>query len=148
VEHHATVFEIYANDLLLALDPVYPGYADYHEGYQHALSAVHSGKGSSVTLSATTLNFGNLREGASSAPQTITVTNAGSSILKLRPVTIVGDYSETDDCSSRNLSTGQQCSISIVFKPTIIGKSGGLLSIHDSDPWSPQTVALIGKGQK
>jgi len=148
VEHHATVFEIYANDLLMALDPAYPGYADYHDGYQHALSAVHSGKGSSVTLSETTLNFGTLREGASSAPQTITVTNEGSSLLKLDPVTIVGDYSETDDCSSRNLTTGQHCTISIVFKPTIIGKSGGLLRIHDSDPWSPQTVALVGKGQK
>jgi hypothetical protein len=148
VEHHATVFEIYANDLLLALDPAYPGYADYHGGYQHALSAVHSGKGSSVTLSATTLNFGNLREGASSEPQTITVTNAGSSLLQLDPVAIVGDYSETDDCSSRKLSTGQKCTISIVFKPTIIGNRGGLLRIHDSDPWSPQTVALNGSGQK
>ena len=148
VEHHATVFEIYANDLLLALDPAYPGYADYHDGYQHALSAVHSGKGSSVILSETTLNFGNLREGTSSQPQMITITNAGSTLLKLDPVTIAGDYSETDDCSSRNLTIGQHCTISIVFKPTIIGKSDGLLSIHDSDPWSPQTVALFGKGQK
>jgi hypothetical protein len=149
VEHHATVIEIYANDLLLALDPAYPGYADYHTGYQHALSAVHSGKGSSVTLSETTLNFGNLREGASSAPQTITVTNSGSSLLKLDPVTIEGDYAATDDdCSSRNLTPGQHCTISLAFKPTTIGTRGGLLRVHDSDPWSPQTVALNGKGLK
>jgi hypothetical protein len=147
VHHHATAFEIYANDLLLALDPEYPGYTDYHAGYQHALEAVHSGKGSSVILSATTLNFGDLPEGASSEPQTITVTNRGSSLLKLDPVTIVGDFSETDDCSSRDLTTGQQCTVSIVFKPSISGKRGGLLRIHDSDPWSPQTVALNGTGQ-
>ena len=148
VEHHARVFEIYGNDLLLALDPAYPGYADYHGGYQHALSAVHSGKGSSVSLSSTTLDFGAFREGTSSAPRMITVTNNGSKLLKLDPVTIVGDYAETDDCESRSLSTGQQCTISIVFKPSSSGKRGGLLRVHDSDPWSPQTVALNGTGQK
>lgn len=39
--HHATILEIYTNDLLLALDPNYPGNAVFGTGYIQALLAVH-----------------------------------------------------------------------------------------------------------
>jgi hypothetical protein len=148
VGHDANLFEIYANDLLLALDPFYPGYSEYHEEYQKALSAVHSGKPTSVTTSVASLNFGGLAMGSSSAPQLIIVTNIGSSVLKIHGITVVGSFSETDDCALQSLSPGQQCSISVVFKPTALGKLGGIVKIEDSDPWSPHVVGLVGTGQK
>ena len=45
VSHDVKALEIYTNDLLLALDPNYPGYSEYHTLYQKALSAAHSGEG-------------------------------------------------------------------------------------------------------
>ncbi len=39
--HHATILEIYTNDLLLALDPSYPGNAAAGASYAQALMAVH-----------------------------------------------------------------------------------------------------------
>jgi hypothetical protein len=146
LEHHAKTFEVYSADLLLALDPNYPGYDEYHAEYQAALSAVHSGVGTSVKLSHTSLVFSDFLVGASSAPQTITLTNAGSSALTIQSITVAGDYSETDDCASHSLKPKQQCTISVVFKPAAIGKLGGLLTITDSDLWSPQAVGLTGTG--
>jgi hypothetical protein len=36
---HAQIFEIFPQDWLLALDPLYPGYAEFHLEYQKALAA-------------------------------------------------------------------------------------------------------------
>jgi len=39
VEHHATAFEIYPMDILIALDPKHPLYAKYHKEYADAVAA-------------------------------------------------------------------------------------------------------------
>lgn len=44
VSHHATVFEIYTDDWLLAYDPNYPGNATYGAGYVAAFKAAAEGK--------------------------------------------------------------------------------------------------------
>jgi hypothetical protein len=147
VAHLVNVFEIYAIDLLLALDPNYPGYSEYHAQYQAALSAVHSGRGSSVTLSPSSLNFGKVPVGKASAKQTITLTNSGSTVLTFSGISTVGTYSETNNCVSQSLAPAQQCTISVVFTPSATGNQGGLLWINDSDPWSPQSAGLAGTGR-
>ena len=91
-EHHANTFEVYADDLLLALDPMYPGYNEYHTQYEHALQAVHTGIGSSVTLSPTSLQFEEYAAGYTSTPETIAVINSGSSDLTIHGVSVVGDF--------------------------------------------------------
>jgi Abnormal spindle-like microcephaly-assoc'd, ASPM-SPD-2-Hydin len=146
VEHHANTFEIYSPDLLVALDPNYPGYKEYHTEYENALSAVHSGSGSSLTISPTSLKFGRFLVGTSSAAQTITLTNSGPSVLTVRRVTALGDYSEINDCVAESLAPAQQCTISVVFTPSARGKRGGLLRITDTDLWSPQAIGLTGTG--
>jgi PKD repeat protein len=146
VTHLANVFEIYAIDLLVALDPNYPGYTEYHAQYQAALSSVHSGIGSSVTLSPSSLNFGQVPVETSSASQTITLTNSGSTVLTFSGISTSGNYSEIDNCVSQSLGPGQQCTISVVFTPSATGNQGGLLWINDSDPWSPQSAGLAGTG--
>jgi hypothetical protein len=43
ITHHASVFEIYYQDWLLAFDPAYPGYSQYGSAYAEALSlAAHT----------------------------------------------------------------------------------------------------------
>ncbi len=44
VSHHATVFEIYTDDWLLAFDPNYPGYKTYGAAYATAFKAAAQGK--------------------------------------------------------------------------------------------------------
>lgn len=44
VSHHATVFEIYTDDWLLAFDPNYPGNSTYGAGYVAAFKAAAEGK--------------------------------------------------------------------------------------------------------
>jgi len=146
VGHHARIFEVYGNDLLLALDPNYPGYADYHAQYQHALSAVHLGKPSSINISPTSLTFSKLKVGSSSAPVMLTVTYTGVNKMAFSGVSVVGDFSETNDCLTQVLAPSQQCTVWVTFKPTATGKRGGLLRFADGDAWSPQTVGLIGTG--
>ena len=41
---HATVFEIYWEDWLMAYSPTYPGYSQYHTAYASALQAASQGK--------------------------------------------------------------------------------------------------------
>ncbi len=146
VENNVNTFEVYADDLLLALDPMYPGYNEYHIQYEHALQAVHTGIGSSVTLSHTSLEFEEY-VGSTSTPETIAVINSGSSDLTVHSVSVVGDFSQTNDCVGKKLKSGEQCTISVLFTPTTAGKIGGLLTIADTDPWTPQTVGLNGSGK-
>jgi hypothetical protein len=42
--HHTTIYEIYAEDLLTALDPAWPSYAQYGAAYRQALTSAHRGK--------------------------------------------------------------------------------------------------------
>lgn len=42
IQRHATIFEIYTLDLLLAFDPSYPNYALYHTEYVNALTNAHN----------------------------------------------------------------------------------------------------------
>ena len=42
--HHTTIYEIYVEDLLTALDPAWPSYAQYGAAYRQALTAAHQGK--------------------------------------------------------------------------------------------------------
>jgi hypothetical protein len=147
VEHHANTFEIYALDLLVALDPYYPGFKQYHAAYRSALNAVHSGKGSALAISPDLVTFGEVPVGTKSAPQTITLTNAGPIPVKFNGVTPSGDYSETDDCAAQTLAPAQHCSISVIFTPSAIGKRTGIVNISDNDPWSPHMASLTGQGQ-
>jgi len=99
-----------------------------------------------VVLSATSLSFGNLDEGVSSAAKTITMTN-------YQEVTLTGigvstgntDYTQTNTCGT-SLAAGKKCTITVKFNPSIIGTDDATLSISDSASNSPQTVAMTGKG--
>jgi hypothetical protein len=42
IQRHATIFEIYTLDLLLAFDPSYPNYALYHTEYVDAITNAHN----------------------------------------------------------------------------------------------------------
>ncbi len=107
-----------------------------------------TGSTSSVTLSASTLTFGTAQNpqpvGATSAAQSITVTNSGVVAVTISSITASGDFAETDNCTKAPLQPGTNCTINVTYTPSGPGTGVGALTIDDSAPGSPQVVLLTG----
>ena len=98
-----------------------------------------------VTLSSSSLNFGNQTLGTTSPPQSVTVTNSGNAELTISGVSASGDFAQTNTCSAP-VAAGASCSINVTFTPTLIGTRTGAVSISDNAAGSPQTISLTGTG--
>jgi N-acetylneuraminic acid mutarotase len=100
-----------------------------------------------LTFSATSLNFGVLEIGLTSAPQTVTVTNVSSHSATFTSIASSGDFSESHTCPT-TLNAGQNCTISVTFAPTAAGTRNGSVTLKDNCPGSPtQNIALSGIGE-
>ncbi len=98
-----------------------------------------------ASLSATTLSFGSVLEGSSSARQTVTLTNTGSAALAVVSVTATSSYSQTTDCPA-TLATGAICHINVTFTPTAAGILPGSITLTTNATGSPQIITLTGCG--
>jgi len=102
-----------------------------------------------VSLSSTSLTFGNQAVGTSSAPQTVTLSNTGTGGLKIGSIAITGsnssDFTETNTCGG-SVAAGKNCTIKVTFTPTAAGSRSASVSITDNAPGSPQAVSLSGTG--
>jgi hypothetical protein len=112
-----------------------------------------SGTGTAVRLSGTSLGFGPQPVDATSAPKTVTLTNLGNTPLRIESLTLRGtdarDFAiqSSSTCAVGSTVAGEgRCTINLAFKPTAAGARSAALVIRDSDPSSPQTVALSGMG--
>lgn len=103
-----------------------------------------------MTFSSSSLNFGLLEIGLTSASQTVTVTNVSSHPATISSITRSGDYSESNTCpiTPNTLNPGQNCTITVTFKPTVAGTRKGAVTLKDNDPGSlSQAIALTGVGE-
>jgi hypothetical protein len=113
-----------------------------------------SGTGTAISLSPSALNFGSQAENTTSPAQTVTLTNNGTTALTINNIsttgTNAGDFGLTNTCpaSPATLAGGANCTISVTFTPTTQAAESATLQVADSDPSSPQTVALSGTGTK
>ena len=103
-----------------------------------ALSGAATGTGSiSLTLSPASLSFGSLVVGASSSPQTVTLTNTGTVAAKfLCPFgffAIQGTnwlaFHEQSNCGS-SLAPKVSCQVSVFFKPLASGTKTGYFTVR------------------
>ncbi|HXJ96314.1 MAG TPA: choice-of-anchor D domain-containing protein [Terriglobia bacterium] len=105
-----------------------------------------SGTGTFVKLVPTSLTFASQAVGATSAAQTVTLTNTLGQALALT-VSITGtnptDFAQTNTCGG-SVAAGASCTFSVTFVPTAAGTRSATLSITDAGGGSPQTVALTG----
>ena len=100
-----------------------------------------------VSLSASSLAFGNELVGTTSAPQSVVVTNSGTDTLHLGVASVAAPYSiSADGCSSTALAPSGTCTIQVVFAPSTTGVVNSALSIVDDATGSPQSVSLSGTG--
>jgi hypothetical protein len=102
-----------------------------------------------VSLSPTAaMNFGAVGVGASSAAQTVTLTNNGGSPLTIQAMALTGDFgiaAGSGTCGA-TLAVGGACTLQVVFSPTGSGLRTGSVSATDNAAGSPQSVALTGTG--
>jgi hypothetical protein len=103
-----------------------------------------------MTFSSSSLNFGLLQIGLTSASQAVTVTNVSSHSATISSITHSGNYSDSNNCpiTPNTLNSGQNCTITITFTPTAAGTRNGTVTLKDNDPGShAQTIALTGVGE-
>ena len=98
-----------------------------------------------VVLSTASLTFENQVVGATSAPQTVTLTSTDGATLTIASIAVSGDFAQTNTCGA-SVAGGSSCTISVTFTPTATGNRTGVITITDSATSSPQTVSLMGAG--
>ena len=98
------------------------------------------------STSVSSLTFGVLQIGLTSASQTVTVTNVSTHSVIFNGITSSGDFSQSNTCPT-TLSAGQNCTVTVSFKPTAGGTRNGAVTLKDNCPGSPtQAIALTGTG--
>jgi len=99
-----------------------------------------------VTLSYTSLSFGNVGENSASSSKNITLYNNEAVALTISGITLSNlDYTETNTCNGSVAAKGA-CVITVTLTPSVLGADNGTLSVTDSASNSPQTATLMGTG--
>jgi len=101
--------------------------------------------GTALSASPSSLSFGSVAVGSTSAAQPVTVSNPGSSAVSVSSVGVTGPFGESNNCGT-SLAAGGTCTVSVTFAPTAAGSASGTLSVNSSAPGSPLTAALSGTG--
>jgi hypothetical protein len=108
-----------------------------------------SGRGTFVKLVPSALNFGSVKAGSISAPQTITVINTSVSAVGINGIVVTGaeagDFQESNTCG-RVLAAAASCSIIVRFVPTVTGARAATLDVSVSHGDGPRQAELAGTG--
>jgi len=120
--------------------------ADDAPGSPQTVGLTGSGM-TTIALSPSTVTFASQFVGTSGLPQSVTITNSGVSPVTISSITTSpSDFGSLNACGS-SVVPGASCSVGVFFDPATSGARTGTLTITDSAPGSPQTLALTGMGQ-
>lgn len=126
--------------------------SDSGGGGSQTVSLTGQGLAPTVTLSTSSLQFGNESIGTTSSALPVTVTNTGSAGLFITGIAITGAnptaFSQSNNCplSPGSLATGANCTINVTFAPSTTGALTAALLLSDYVQGSPQVVSLFGSG--
>jgi len=116
-------------------------YANYE--YESVTVLLNTGV---VSYSPTTpLNFKKQAAGTTSPPLKVTLTNTGTTALRIASMKASAEFAVTSTCAS-SVAAGAKCTISATFSPTKKGPVQGTISIIDSASTKPQVIELLGTG--
>jgi hypothetical protein len=108
-----------------------------------------TGVGTVVSLSPSSLDFGNQAVGTTSQPQIITLTNHSKYALNIFGVRLGGlnprAFAQTSNCGT-SVPAGGSCSLSVTFTPANKGGKAATLGVGDNGGGGPQIVNLSGTG--
>ncbi len=102
-----------------------------------------------VTVDPTSVDFGDVTEGDTAGPLSVTITNQGSAALNLSGIALAGsnasDFSQSNDCGASLPAEGGNCTAMLTFTPTGTGIKSASLDIQSDDPDTPNlSVPLNG----
>ncbi len=99
-----------------------------------------------LALSRQNVSFANQTNvGASSNPETLTLSSIGGTAAALGSITVTGDYAVAHDCPA-TLQTAASCTINVTFTPGAIGQRNGNLGISGAVPgFNPATLLGIAR---
>jgi hypothetical protein len=102
-----------------------------------------------VTLSASSINFGNVLIGSKTTAAPVTLSNNQSVTLTNINISISGStaYSQVNTCGS-SIPANSQCTITVSITPTTSGVLTGSVNITDSASNSPQSISLTATALK
>jgi Abnormal spindle-like microcephaly-assoc'd, ASPM-SPD-2-Hydin/Beta-propeller repeat/Cep192 domain 4 len=118
---------------------------DNATGSPQTANLTGTGVNSLVSVTPDSLTFDPQSVGTSSAPQTVTLANAGSGPLTITSIAIGSGFTQSNTCGS-TVAAGASCTITVTFSPTTEGAISGSLTISDDATGSPQVVSLSGTG--
>jgi probable HAF family extracellular repeat protein len=93
-----------------------------------------------ISFTPGTLFFGTIAVGATSASQTVTVSNPGTASISIS-LSVSANFSQTNNCGT-SLAAGAQCMVTVAFRPTVAGGLSGGLTVTSSSV--SYVVALSG----
>jgi hypothetical protein len=129
-----------------SMTATYNGDANFTASTSPALQQVV--QGAVVSLSPTSLNFGDQTVGVASAAKMVTLQNTGNVNLSITSIQITGANSgdfKGSACPS-SLAPQASCQISVTFTPAAAGTRTAALIVADSAANSPQSIPLTGVG--
>ncbi len=117
-------------------------------GSPQAINLSGSGYSGAVSLSPSSLSFGNQLAGTTSSAQSVTLANASSAPLTISSISAPYAFGSTSNCpmAPSTLAGGASCPISVTFSPTGMGPIAQQVTITDTADDSPQAIVLTGTG--
>ncbi len=103
------------------------------------------GNGAGLTIMPSFAIFGAQPVNSSSQAQTLTAKNTGTTPLTLNPITVTGNFTESDDCPSQ-LQAGSSCTVSVTFSPSATGSLSGSVNISDTSGAATTMATVSGQG--
>ena len=123
--------------------------SDNAAGSPQIVNLSGTGTNATVSLSPTSVTFGNQPVSTTSAAQTVTLANTGGSAVTISSIAITGtnsgDFGQTNNCPS-SLASNSSCAVNVTFTPTATGSRSAALTVTDSATGSPQAASLTGVG--
>ena len=107
-----------------------------------------------VVVSPTTADFGTQLVASTTAPQTVTLTNANATALTITSIMVIAgtppspttDFKISSNTCGNSLAAGASCTASVTFTPSLASAESATLVFTDGDTSSPQMAALTGTG--
>jgi hypothetical protein len=116
---------------------------------QADMATAVGGSSPALSLSTSSVNFGNQTVGTPSSPTTVTVTNGGTVALNISGITVTGaqaaDFGQTNNCIG-SVAPFASCAINVTFTPSNGGLRNAAISVANNAPGNPHTITLTGTG--
>jgi hypothetical protein len=99
-----------------------------------------------LNVSPAALSFGAVLPGATSAAQTVTITNSSGFTALAPAIAVSPEFSWTQETCTGPLAAGASCTIGVSFAPAASGAATGTVTVSSASIATAATVALSGTG--